>query len=356
MTTLNDIEDLARILETQPHWVSTLRTRLLSEELLALPQTVAQLAATVRELTETVQQSQRGQAELTVSVQEATGRTGTTQRVPVGTGAGRPGATGWTGTTQRVARALNARQLELANAVQELQAGQERLNASQSELARAVQELQAGQERLNASQERLNARQLELANAVQELQAGQERLNASQSELAQAIQRLQEGHTRLEARQNHMETLLGHLVGSDLEARLHRRIRPLVSQRLQLRQTSIKQSNLLEPDDAFFNEVATAFNNGVITPEQEQRISDTDFIMRARRTGSNDPVWVVAEAASRLDASDITRARDSAEALAAIYGAEVIPVVIGYRIDEVDDTRAAAAGVRVIIIQPAYLP
>ena len=328
MTTLNDIEDLARILETQPHWVSTLRTRLLSEELLALPQTVAQLAATVRELTETVQQSQRGQAELTVSVQEL----------------------------QAGQERLNASQSELARAVQELQAGQERLNASQErlnarqlELANAVQELQAGQERLNASQS-------ELAQAVQELQAGQERLNASQSELAQAIQQLQEGHTRLEARQNHMETLLGHLVGSDLEARLHRRIRPLVSQRLQLRQTSIKQSNLLEPDDAFFNEVATAFNNGVITPEQEQRISDTDFIMRARRTGSNDPVWVVAEAASRLDASDITRARDSAEALAAIYGAEVIPVVIGYRIDEVDDTRAAAAGVRVIIIQPAYLP
>ena len=328
MTTLNDIEDLARILETQPHWVSTLRTRLLSEELLALPQTVAQLAATVRELTETVQQSQRGQAELTVSVQEL----------------------------QAGQERLNASQSELARAVQELQAGQERLNASQErlnarqlELANAVQELQAGQERLNASQS-------ELAQAVQELQAGQERLNASQSELAQAIQQLQEGHTRLEARQNHMETLLGHLVGSDLEARLHRRIRPLVSQRLQLRQTSIKQSNLLEPDDAFFNEVATAFNNGVITPEQEQRISDTDFIMRARRTGSNDPVWVVAEAASRLDASDITRARDSAEALAAIYGAEVIPVVIGYRIDEVDDTRAAAAGIRVIIIQPAALP
>ena len=328
MTTLNDIEDLARILETQPHWVSTLRTRLLSEELLALPQTVAQLAATVRELTETVQQSQRGQAELTVSVQEL----------------------------QAGQERLNASQSELARAVQELQAGQERLNASQErlnarqlELANAVQELQAGQERLNASQS-------ELAQAVQELQAGQERLNASQSELAQAIQQLQEGHTRLEARQNHMETLLGHLVGSDLEARLHRSIRPLVSQRLQLRQTSIKQSNLLEPDDAFFNEVATAFNNGVITPEQEQRISDTDFIMRARRTGSNDPVWVVAEAASRLDASDITRARDSAEALAAIYGAEVIPVVIGYRIDEVDDTRAAAAGIRVIIIQPAGLP
>ena len=41
MTTINDINDLARILREQPEWVDTLRSLLLSQELLALPERFA---------------------------------------------------------------------------------------------------------------------------------------------------------------------------------------------------------------------------------------------------------------------------------------------------------------------------
>ena len=54
-TTINDISDLARILEERPEWAETLRSLLLTRELLELP---AQFAAFVQEMREFVQVTQ----------------------------------------------------------------------------------------------------------------------------------------------------------------------------------------------------------------------------------------------------------------------------------------------------------
>ena len=50
MTTINNIDDLVRVLDENPEWVEALRVRLLTRELLELPQTVAALVTTVNEL------------------------------------------------------------------------------------------------------------------------------------------------------------------------------------------------------------------------------------------------------------------------------------------------------------------
>ena len=47
MTTINDINDLARILREQPEWVDTLRSLLLTQELLELPDRLADLVKVV---------------------------------------------------------------------------------------------------------------------------------------------------------------------------------------------------------------------------------------------------------------------------------------------------------------------
>ncbi len=49
MTTINDINDLARILREKPEWVSTLRNLLLSQELLELPEKFAQFVQTTND-------------------------------------------------------------------------------------------------------------------------------------------------------------------------------------------------------------------------------------------------------------------------------------------------------------------
>jgi len=47
MTTINDISDLAKILQERPEWLSTIRGLVLTEEVLRLPETMAALAKTV---------------------------------------------------------------------------------------------------------------------------------------------------------------------------------------------------------------------------------------------------------------------------------------------------------------------
>ena len=54
MTTINNIEDLVRVLDEHPEWLEVVRTRLLTRELLELPQVVADLARRMDELTNTV--------------------------------------------------------------------------------------------------------------------------------------------------------------------------------------------------------------------------------------------------------------------------------------------------------------
>ena len=54
MTTIHDINDLVRLLRDQPEWAETLRSILLSEELLRLPEVVASLVKTTNAITEAV--------------------------------------------------------------------------------------------------------------------------------------------------------------------------------------------------------------------------------------------------------------------------------------------------------------
>ena len=70
MTTINNIEDLVRVLDEHPEWLEAVRTRLLTRELLELPQTVADLAATVNELSSEVKTTSAAVKELTITVNE----------------------------------------------------------------------------------------------------------------------------------------------------------------------------------------------------------------------------------------------------------------------------------------------
>ena len=150
MTTINNIEDLARILETHPHWASTLRALVLSDEVLNLPQAMAALTASVSRLSESVHHLEAGQDELRADVTEL--RTDVNE--------------------------LKVGQEELRADVTELKVGQEELRADVTELRADVTELKAGQE--------------ELRTDVTELKVGQEELAGRQTRLERSVDRLRD--------------------------------------------------------------------------------------------------------------------------------------------------------------------
>ena len=140
------------------------------------------------------------------------------------------------------------------------------------------------------------------------------------------------------------------LKGDGLEAKAYRQVRSLVSQRFDLRRSQVVHSTLQETSRQLFEPVETALESGSISDEQESRIQATDIIFRAQRKVDRSPIWVAIEVSNDISQSDIERARESAEALRAVFQQDVMAVVAGYSIRSEDEGRAARADVHVLLV------
>lgn len=141
------------------------------------------------------------------------------------------------------------------------------------------------------------------------------------------------------------------LKGDVLEMKLHRRIRPLLSQRFNLRKAQMMQSPVQDTSAELFGPVEEAFDKGIITDPQETRISETDLILRAQRKDDRTVVWVAVEVSNDIGQRDIARARQSADALSVVFQWDAMAVVVGYRIHPRDQARADTTDVHTLLVE-----
>ena len=186
----------------------------------------------------------------------------------------------------------------------------------------------------------------ELKADVAHLKTDVAQLKTDVAHLKTDVSHLKADVAYLKADVSYLKGDVAYLKGSDLEHRLHRKIRPLVSGAFTLRRASIVHSPVQETDRAFRDRVEDALDGGRITDEHDARIEATDFILRAQRRADRAPVWVAVEASYKVHANDIQRARATADALGAALDEEAIAAVAGYRIDPPAAQRAEASGVR----------
>ena len=147
-----------------------------------------------------------------------------------------------------------------------------------------------------------------------------------------------------------LKTDVAMLKGDVLEMKLHRRIRPLLSQRLNLRKARMMQSPVQDTSPELFEPVDSAFDKGIITDPQETRISETDLILRAQRKDDGVVVWVAIEVSNDIGQRDIDRARQAADALSVVFPQDALAVVAGYRIHPQDQARADTTDVHTLLI------
>ncbi|MCY4654281.1 MAG: hypothetical protein OXC95_14095, partial [Dehalococcoidia bacterium] len=150
-----------------------------------------------------------------------------------------------------------------------------------------------------------------------------------------------------------LQTTVDSLRGAALEARLTRKLSPLVSREFDV----IRVYPIWIPDAIAFgrntqdfrDRVERAAEEGVISDDDETRLSVTDLIIRSRRKLDRSTLWFAVEASGVINNDDVTRARRSADIIAKVYKQDTVALVYGYRIHDQQRKLADELEVRVYI-------
>ena len=295
MTTINGIEDLARILRENPDWADTIRSILLSQELLELP---GHFAEFVR-------------------------------------------------LTQESNRLTNERLERLENDVGELKSGLTQVNETIDARTEALDK--KIDDTANQLANQLNRKIDETANQLnRKIDETANQLNSKIEDTANQLNR------KIEDTANQLNGRMDNGFGANYEYKVEKNIRTFAAQQLQFRSARVLYGARPGLTPELQELVNQAEGRGTITLEQVGELWAVDLIFNGRRQNDGLEVYVAAEASITIGDRDITRASERAGILAAATGSLAIPAVIGARIDEQRTALAAANNVTVILMPEDY--
>ncbi len=300
MTTINTIDDLARILREQPAWGDTLRALLLTEDLLDLPARLDRFIQSQEETNRRLEEAIQRQEEANKRQEE----------------------------TNRRLEEAGQRQEEAGQRQEETNRRLEEAAQRQEETIRRLEEAAQRQEEASQRQEEINRLIFET-------------LDRMQAELSETSQRV----TNLEGRFNRLEGRFSNFEGAQYEGMV--RTKALARAHLQLGFESphvvLHQEGLT--DSRLTSAITRALRERLITGEDYTGIFEADLIISDE--GNRHAVFEVSLTA---DVSDILRAKQRAEILETITGGTVNPVVIAARVDDARYAEAEAEEVMIFVI------
>ena len=328
-TAMTDIADLVKILREQPEWAETLRAVLLTQELLELPEKLAQLTARFEEfvalqtetnqrvaeqlarLTEQVARLTEQQARLTAQVAQLTARLEEfiaeqreTNRV----------------VAERLAR-LEADTAELKATTGRLEADTAELKATTGRLETDVAELKATTGRLEADTAELKATTGRLETDVTELKADTAELKADTAELKSDV-------SGVKATTGRQAGSLGRLEGADLERKIQANIAAMLGDRPEFRHPRVLKSIVVPAGSELFDILYPALDAGRIDRRQFRSLLRADIILSVRDANARLR-YVVIEISRTVHDDDLTRARERADILSIASAAPAVALAIG---------------------------
>ena len=304
--TIASMDDLLRQLREHPEWRDALRRELASEDMLALP-------GIMRELAEAQKRTEQNLAALTERVD-----------------------------------ALTARMDSLTARVEELAEAQKRTEQNLAALTERVDDLAAKLAALTARVDDLATKLAALTERVDDLAtklaALTERVDDLATKLAALTERVDALTAQVQALVAHVEVIehyVDHFRGSELESRYRNHAGSFLGPLL-------RRTRVL-PDHELSALVDDALDAGQLTLEESNDLVRVDLVAQGKRVEDRSEVYLVAEVSTTIDPKDVRRADHRARILGRIVQKPVIAVVGGYKVTDEARELAKALGVTVLL-------
>ena len=315
--------ELLQILDDHPEVLAELRRKLLTDDLLALPESVRIIRETQREMQET----QRRIADLLNQ------------------------------TAERL-DALESRQAQHDASLARIESSQERMDVAQTEILQWQAKADTRFNHIESQQTEMLKWQAKADARFHRIETSQERMEATQAEMLQ-------WQAKADTRFDRIEGRLGNLTGKDLEREAiddfqHVALRDFGVMRTGMIQVSARHFGVIPNQliESYKASITSAADNGLITIEEESELIRADFVARGYSRQDMTPVWFVAEISGTIAFDDIRRAHERADILsrALSMSETLIPLAYGIRVSDEIRALAKERAVRIALQPPPPPP